>query len=194
MSSSRDQKCDDLLWRSIMEQEKTMRVNWYFKYHAQQDQEDKDYQNSIRQMKPKPFTSEKSLPPIEQINRQLSDLIRNKDYKRSVYWTLPVVLKKTPNPQMTPHSTAGMYQVEQSLEKTLYDKALSSISQIQTLNQTVQMMRTDRFKENVFLSKLGSLHVSTLWLHPPDIPVAGYWYLVLVLGRFYLPQLQVSFS
>lgn len=189
MSSSRDQKCDDLLWRSIMEQEKTMRVNWYFKYHAQQDQEDKDYQNSIRQMKPKPFTSEKSLPPIEQINRQLSDLIRNKDYKRSVYWTLPVVLKKTPNPQMTPHSTAGMYQVEQSLEKTLYDKALSSntsrkaylkLRQIEapqnkykvpiTSNWDIGWMEPEgrdvkrpKFaKKNIFLESIGSHHLDGL--------------------------------
>ena len=113
-----------------MEQEKTKRVNWYFKYHPQQEQENEEYQNSIRQTKTKPFTSENSLPPIEQINRELMDLTRHKDYKRSVYWTLPIATKKKPDRDVksapTTYNTAGMYQVKQSLEKTLYDKAFSS--------------------------------------------------------------------
>ncbi|KAI6645730.1 hypothetical protein LOD99_12993 [Oopsacas minuta] len=190
MSSSRNQKCDDFLWRSIMEQEKTNRVNWYFKYLPQQCQEDKDEQNCIRQIKPKPFTSGNSLPPIEQINREISDLIRHKDYKRSVYWTLPIIPRKKSNLEFRmPHNTAGMYQVEQNLENTLYDKTLSSntsrkayLKQRQidapqtkyklpiTSNWDVGWVQPDsgdvkrpKFaKKNIFLETIGSHHLDGL--------------------------------
>ena len=193
MSSSRDQKCDDLLWRSIMEQEKTSRVNWYFKHHPQQPQENQEYLNSIRQTRAKPFSSQNSLPPIEQINRELSDLTRQRDYKRSVYWTLPVPNKKRLQPQVvtspTSYNTSGMYQVKQSLEKTLYDKNFSSNTSRKaylkhrkmdapqtkykvpiTSNWDIGWMQPDsgdvkrpKFaKKNIFLDSIGSHHLEGL--------------------------------
>lgn len=162
----KDQKCDDLLWKSLMEREKIIRIHWYIHHHDEDINRINELSvaSDIRQVKPKPFTSERILPPLEQVNHELREIYRNKDNACSDFWTLPDYNTSDGHPsESSKQPTSGMYPVRPKLEQTMYNKSCSS----NTSRKAYLKVRKSEDPQNKYMYPLtNSLEVG--WVQPPE--------------------------